>query len=90
MAKDYTYYYQFLEPGNQYKPGVYRTNYPNGLLYSLAHRVWCQGPRGGVKIPWEDWHIPLAQRHGGGYKTTNARAMKEFVAVKLMARDYEQ
>lgn len=89
MAKHYTYYYQFLPPGNQFSPGVYRTHYPNGLMYTLAHRVWIQGPRGGVRILWEDWQIPLGKRFGGGYKTTNTVAMKEFTFVKMSAKDHQ-
>ena len=84
----YTYYYQFLEPGNQYSPGVYKTQYPDGLLYACAHRVWTQGPRGGVKIISEDWE--LAEKHGGGYKTTDPKVMKEFAWIKLTAKPYER
>ena len=89
VAKHYDYYYQFLPPGNQFSPGVYRTHYPNGLMYTLAHRIWTQGPRGGVRIIWEDCQIPLGKRFGGGYKTTDPVAMKEFTFVKLAAQDYE-
>ena len=90
MAKKYNYYYQFLEPGNQFSPGVYRTDYPNGLMLGLSHRVWAQGPRGGVRIIHEDWRIPVSKRFGGGYKTTDPGAMKEFTFVKLSAQDYER
>lgn len=82
----YTYYYQFLEPGNQYRPGVYRTQYPNGLLLGCAHRTWVQGPRGGVQIIDEGWGAtPI---FGSGYKTQDPVAMKEFAWVKLTAKSY--
>ena len=83
----YTYYYQFLEPGNQYSPGVYQTQYPNGLLYACGHRVWRQGARGGVRIISEEWD--LATRFGHGYKTTDPEIMKEFAWIKLRAKPYE-
>lgn len=89
VARLYTYYYQFLEPGNQYSPGVYRTDYPNGSMTSTAHRVWAQGPRGGVRIIYEDWRIPVSRRFGGGYKTTDPGAMKQFAWIKLTAKDYQ-
>ena len=51
-----------------------------------SHRVWCQGPRGGVKIVKDRITYP-----GGvyGYITTNKKAMKEFAWVKLSARPLE-
>ena len=48
-----------------------------------SDRVWCQGPRGGVKIVKDRRTYP-----GGmyGYITNNKKAMKEFAWVKLSAR----
>jgi hypothetical protein len=48
--------------------------------------VWCQGPRGGVKIVKDRITYP-----GGvyGYITTNKKAMKEFAWIKLSARPLE-
>jgi len=85
---NYTYYYQFDEPGNQYSPGVYRTNYPDGRMLATASRIWAQGPKGGVQIVGEFWSMPRAKRLGHGYKTKDPRAMKEFAWVKLTAKDH--
>ena len=51
-----------------------------------SDRVWCQGPRGGVKIVKDRRTYP-----GGmyGYITNNKKAMKEFAWVKLSARPLE-
>lgn len=48
-----------------------------------SDRVWCQGPRGGVKIVKDRRTYP-----GGmyGYITNNKKAMKEFAWIKLSAR----
>lgn len=57
----------------------YRTKLSRCMSYS--HRVWVQGPRGGVKV--------IKDRHGTdfyGYVTKNEKAMKEFVWVKLKAQ----
>ena len=88
VAKKYTYYYQFDEPGNQYSPGVYRTQYPNGLMLELATRVWTQGPLGGVRIIAEDYALPPERCFGHGYKTQDPKAMKEFAWVKLAAKNH--
>ena len=49
---------------------------------SYSHRVWVQGPRGGVRI--------IKDRSGTdfdyGYLTKNEKAMKEFMWVKLKAQ----
>jgi len=48
---------------------------------SYSHKVWKQGPRGGVKI--------IKDRMGTdfyGYVTKNEEAMKEFMWVKLQAQ----
>jgi len=48
-----------------------------------SSRIWCQGPRGGVKIVKDRINYP-----GGmyGYITNNNKAMKEFAWIKLSAR----
>ena len=48
-----------------------------------SDRVWCQGPRGGVKIVKDRRTYP-----GGmyGYITNNNKAMKDFAWIKLSAR----
>jgi len=48
-----------------------------------SDRVWCQGPKGGVKIVKDRRTYP-----GGmyGYITNNNKAMKEFAWIKLSAR----
>ena len=52
-----------------------------------SDRIWCQGPRGGVKVVKDRINY-----YGGGvygYITTNKKAMKEFAWVKLSARPLE-
>ncbi len=85
---NFVYYYQFLKPGNQYSPGVYTTQYPNGHLFTLAHRCWIQGPRGGVQIISEHPYIAKSKKIGTGYKTKDHNAMREFSWVKLSAKEY--
>ena len=56
-------------------------------LMRESDQVWCQGPRGGVKIIKDRLTYP-----GGmyGYITKDDKAMKEFVWVKLRARKLNQ
>ena len=70
--------------------GVYSSSGYMGAWYGgqsrlamNSHRVWCQGPRGGVKIVKDKINY-----YGGvyGYITKNNKAMKEFAWVKLSAR----
>ena len=62
----------------------YRREYHTKVFrcISYSHRVWTQGPRGGVKI--------IKDRSGTdylyGYVTKNEEIMKEFMWVKLKAR----
>ena len=74
--------------------GVYSSSGYMGAWYGgqsrlamNSHRVWCQGPRGGVKIVKDRINY-----YGGGvygYITTNKKAIKEFAWVKLSARPLE-
>ena len=48
-----------------------------------SDRVWCQGPRGGVKIVKDRITYPAGVY---GYITNNSKAMKEFAWIKLSAR----
>lgn len=76
---DYTY---------EFSKGVYaipyRREYHTKIFrcMSYSHRVWVQGPRGGVRI--------IKDRSGTdfdyGYLTKNEKAMKEFMWVKLKAQ----
>lgn len=47
---------------------------------SYSHRVWVQGPRGGVKIIKDRIGIDY------GYVTKNEELMKQFMWVKLQAQ----
>ena len=76
-----------------FKEGVYSARgYMGGYvgwqsrLSWNSHRVWCQGPRGGVKIVKDRQTYPAGVY---GYVTKNAKLMKEFAWVKLSARHLE-
>lgn len=76
--------------------GNYTPEFPKGVVYipyrreystkitrcvSYSHRVWKQGPKGGVSI--------IKDRSGTGYigyVTKNKEAMKQFLWVKLKAQ----
>jgi hypothetical protein len=90
-----TYYFELdkdrTDHINSWKAGVYSSPGYMGAWYSgqsrLSHnsdRIWCQGPRGGVKIIKDriNWYGGMY----GGYVTNNKKAMKEFAWVKLRAR----
>lgn len=49
---------------------------------SYSHRVWVQGPKGGVKIIKNR----LSNTNLYGYVTKNEGLMKEFMWVKLQAQ----
>ena len=51
-----------------------------------SDRVWCQVPRGGVKIVKDRINYPGGMH---GYITTNNKAMKECAWIKLSARPLE-
>ena len=88
VSKDYTDYI------DTYAAGVYSAvGYMGGYvgwqnrLAMNSNRIWCQGPRGGVKIVKDRINY-----YGGGvygYITTNKKAMKEFAWIKLSARPLE-
>ena len=77
----------FWEAGVYSSPG-YMGGYWGGQsrLATNSDRVWCQGPRGGVKIVKDRISYP-----GGmyGYVTHKEKAMKEFAWIKLSARRLE-
>ena len=50
-------------------------------LMRESNQVWCQGPRGGVKIVKDRTRLASF-----GYVTNNAAMMKKFAWVKLSAR----
>ena len=74
---DYTY---------EFPKGVitipYRREYHTKIFRctSYSHRVWTQGPRGGVKI------IKDKTDNNFGYVTKNEELMKEFMWIKLKAQ----
>ena len=92
-----TYYFELLKDRgdgiDSWKAGTYSSpGYMDawfiGRQSRLARnsdRIWCQGPRGGVKIVKNRIDYP-----GGryGYVTHNEKAMKEFAWIKLRARPW--
>lgn len=89
-----TYYFELVQNRNDgissWKAGVYSSPGYMGAWYGgqsrlalNSDRVWCQGPRGGVKIVKDRINYPSGMY---GYITNNKTAMKEFVWVKLLAR----
>ena len=95
MANLCTYYFEALKSYSDgidtYEAGVYSAQgYTGGYIgwqNRLKHhssRIWCQGPRGGVKVVKDRINY-----YGGGvygYITNNEKAMKEFAWAKLSAR----
>jgi hypothetical protein len=93
-----TYYFELLENRNDgiesWKAGVYSSpgymgawHGGQGRLSMNSDKIWCQGPRGGVKIVKDK--INYYGGAYGGYVTNNKTAMKEFTWVKLSARPLE-
>ena len=76
---DYTY---------EFSKGVYRIPYRKQYHTKLTRcisysiRVWTQGPRGGVRIIKDEIGSNF------GYVTKDEKLMKEFMWVKLKAREY--
>ena len=92
-----TYYFELscrMNDGiDYYAAGVYSAAGYMGAWYGgqsrlamKSDRVWCQGPRGGVKIVKDKITYP-----GGmyGYITNNNKAIKEFAWTKLSAQPLE-
>ena len=89
-----TYYFELLNNRNDginsWEAGVYSSlGYMNAwyggqsrLSYN-SDRIWCQGPRGGVKIIKDKTTWPWLY----GYVTHNEKAMKEFIWLKLKAKE---
>ena len=93
-----TYYFELLKNRSDgidaWKAGTYSAAGYMGAWHGgqsrlalNSDRVWCQGPRGGVKIVKDK--INYYGGVYGGYVTNNKTAMKEFVWVKLLARKLE-
>ena len=88
MAK-HTYYFEVKDHRGDVRDGVYSCQADlihhdlRSLGYfQISHRVWRQGPRGGVKIVKEHgWDL-----YPCSYITTNPKWMKKFAWVKLKAR----
>ena len=100
MAKNNrcTYYFELdkdrTDHIDSWKAGVYSAVGYMGAWYGgqsrlamNSNRVWCQGPRGGVKIVKD--RINYFGGFGNGYVTNNQKAMKEFAWVKLSARPWK-
>lgn len=86
---NYTYYCEVTYDRADIKPGVYSFNsqknirtdfYGHIRLITLSDKIWCQGPRGGVKV------IKDKTRRYRGYVTSNEEMMKKFIWVKLKAQ----
>lgn len=90
-----TYYFELLQNRNDginsWDAGVYSSPGYMGAWYGgqsrLSYntdRIWCQGPKGGVKIVKDRRTYP-----GGvyGYVTKNEKLMKEFMWIKLKAKE---
>ena len=83
IADNYTY---------EFSKGViaipWRREYHTKIMrcISYSHRVWKQGPRGGVKIIKDK----RTSKNLFGYVTKNDEAMKEFIWVKLKAQSLTQ
>jgi len=54
-------------------------------LFRESDVVYCQGPRGGVRLVHVNYWY--AMEPAGGYITKNSEAMKQFAWVKLRARN---
>jgi len=93
MAKN-TYYFEVKGHRGNVRDGVYScqadcqadfiNNHDLRVLryYQISHRVWRQGPRGGVKIV-KNYDYDL---YYTTYITTNSKWMQEFAWAKLKAK----
>lgn len=86
---DTIYYCEILEDYTyEFSKGVTTIPYKREYLtkicrcMSYSHRVWVQGPKGGVKIIKNR----LSNTNLYGYVTKNEELMKEFMWVKLKAQ----
>lgn len=86
---EYTYYCEVTFDRAEISPGIYsfRTSSQinmnkNYRLVALSHKIWRQGPKGGVKII-KDRTSMFGHIH---YVTTNENKMKEFMWIKLRAK----
>jgi hypothetical protein len=85
----HTYYFEVKDHRGDVPDGVYSCqadpmNFHILQLgyFQISHRVWRQGPRGGVKIIRDRGYdlYPIT------YITTNPKWMKKFAWIKLKAR----
>ncbi len=81
-------YFEVKNGNNLIEPGVYSADNTNYYKHNVrpfiqhSHRVWLQGPRGGVRIVKDtNWMSPV------GYITTNKEYMEEFFWLKLRAKE---
>jgi hypothetical protein len=93
-----TYYFELLNNRNDginfWEAGAYSSPGYMGAWYGgqsrlamNSHRVWCQGPRGGVKIVKD--RISYSGGFGHGYVTNNPKLMKQFAWIKLSAKELQ-
>ena len=95
MANKCVYYFEVSKRVNtyldKYEAGVYSsTGYVGGFvgwqarLTQECDRIWMQGPKGGVKIVKDKRTYPRGVYR---YVTKNEKLMKEFMWIKLKARE---
>jgi len=90
-----TYYFELSNNRNDginfWEAGVYSSSGYMGAWYGgqsrlsyNSDRVWCQGPRGGVQIVKDRIAYPGKMY---GYVTKNEKLIKEFMWIKLKAKE---
>lgn len=83
-----TYYYEIPERLDNMPAGIFSvtsetkgSTFSRLTLYMHSERVWVQGPKGGVRLSKENGNPSM------GYVTKNEQKMKEFMWVKLKAKE---
>lgn len=92
MANQYNYY----GTKGDYTWRLTSTSSPTQLrwfqpkLIRESDLVWCEGPKGGIRLVHYDWMKFPHEFRKLGYITNNERAMKEFAWIKLKAHSLNQ
>ena len=92
----HTYYCEVQSRIREYPEGVYKVVADKGInarwfpqlnrLITVSDRVWKQGPKGGVKIVKSPWRDPWP----AGYVTSKDEYMREFLWVKIRAKELHE
>jgi hypothetical protein len=77
---DYTWHLR-----STHAPKVERWFQPQ--LFTNSDLIWCQGPKGGVRLVHFNWMRNPSEFRKYGYITTHPESIKEFMWVKLRAKD---